>query len=220
MLRKFIFVDTETGQEIILPVTPEGYEIPGEQDVQIVNLTQFGDYALAGYPSIRAFALPQCLFPAQNYPFLVAGGVADPNFYIQFFRTARDERHLVRFVVSDTAVSMEVLISSFSFGEQDGTNDVYAAIELTPYRRLQAAQETRTDTSVTVVTEGAARASDAPQTTQEAHIVQHGDTLWGLCRKYYGDGALYPRLAKYNGIKNPDLIYDGDTILLPPRDQL
>ncbi len=43
MLRKFIFHDVASGQEIILPVTPSSYQVETGQGVQVVNLTQFGD---------------------------------------------------------------------------------------------------------------------------------------------------------------------------------
>ena len=38
-----------------------------------------------------------------------------------------------------------------------------------------------------------------------------GDTLWGICRRYYGDGQLAWKLAEANGIKNANLIYPGQT---------
>ena len=52
------------------------------------------------------------------------------------------------------------------------------------------------------------------------HTVQPGDTLSGICRKYYGNANLYPKLAAYNNIKNPDLIYDGSVLKIPPASAL
>ena len=214
MLRKFIFHDVASGQEIILPVTPSNYQVETGQGVQVVNLTQFGDYALAGFPSIYAFTL-ECMFPAQKYPFLMPGAQPQPNTYITFFERAANEKLVLRFVVSDTLVSREVLVEYIRYGEQDGTNDVYAVLSLMPYRRLQLTSSTsiRIDEEV----QGAARTGDAPTVTQQSYTIQSGDTLWGICRKFYGDGTLAYKLADYNGIQNANLIYDGDTLKLPEK---
>lgn len=213
MLRKFIFHSSADGQEIILPVTPSSYQVETGQGIQVVNLTQFGDYALAGYPSIYAFTL-DCMFPAQSYPFMVGGSTPDPNLYIEFFERAVKERQVLRFVVSDTLVSNEVLVESMRYGEQDGTNDVYVTLSLMPYRRLQVASAP-SNTPTPAPPKGAARTGDAPSVTQQSYTIKRGDTLWGICRRFYGEGKLAYPLAKFNQIKNADLIYDGDTIKIP-----
>lgn len=218
MLRKFIFHSSADGQEIILPVTPSSYQVETGQGIQVVNLTQFGDYALAGYPSIYAFTL-DCMFPAQSYPFMVGGSTPDPNLYIEFFERAVKERQVLRFVVSDTLVSNEVLVESMRYGEQDGTNDVYVTLSLMPYRRLQVASAP-SNTPTPAPPKGAARTGDAPSVTQQSYTIKHGDTLWGICRRFYGEGKLAYPLAKFNQIKNADLIYDGDTIKIPEKSLL
>ena len=218
MLRKFIFHSSADGQEIILPVTPSSYQVETGQGIQVVNLTQFGDYALAGYPSIYAFTL-DCMFPAQSYPFMVGGSTPDPNLYIEFFERAVKERQVLRFVVSDTLVSNEVLVESMRYGEQDGTNGVYVTLSLMPYRRLQVASAP-SNTPTPAPPKGAARTGDAPSVTQQSYTIKRGDTLWGICRRFYGEGKLAYPLAKFNQIKNADLIYDGDTIKIPEKSLL
>lgn len=218
MLRKFIFHSSADGQEIILPVTPSSYQVETGQGIQVVNLTQFGDYALAGYPSIYAFTL-DCMFPAQSYPFMVGGSTPDPDLYIEFFERAVKERQVLRFVVSDTLVSNEVLVESMRYGEQDGTNDVYVTLSLMPYRRLQVASAP-SNTPTPAPPKGAARTGDAPSVTQQSYTIKRGDTLWGICRRFYGEGKLAYPLAKFNQIKNADLIYDGDTIKIPEKSLL
>lgn len=46
------------------------------------------------------------------------------------------------------------------------------------------------------------------------HKVVKGDTLWGIAKKYLGNGARYTELAAINNIKNPNLIYVGQIIKL------
>lgn len=45
--------------------------------------------------------------------------------------------------------------------------------------------------------------------------IKWGDTLWDLAKTYYNNPWKYPKIAKYNGIKNPDHIISGTTIVIP-----
>jgi hypothetical protein len=47
------------------------------------------------------------------------------------------------------------------------------------------------------------------------HVVEKGDTLWGICERYYGDADLWPKLWQMNPfITNPHLLKPGDRITL------
>ncbi|MDR3173968.1 MAG: LysM peptidoglycan-binding domain-containing protein [Treponema sp.] len=50
-----------------------------------------------------------------------------------------------------------------------------------------------------------------------AYKIRWGDTLWDIAAAFYRNPWLYPRIARYNGIKNPDLIISGKTIRIPPK---
>lgn len=45
--------------------------------------------------------------------------------------------------------------------------------------------------------------------------IRWGDTLWDIADAYYKNPWRYPKIAKYNKIKNPDLIISGTDILIP-----
>lgn len=52
-------------------------------------------------------------------------------------------------------------------------------------------------------------------TVPEYHRVDRGDTLWGLCERYFRDPWRWPRLWALNpAITNPHFIYPGDRIRL------
>jgi LysM repeat protein len=47
--------------------------------------------------------------------------------------------------------------------------------------------------------------------------IRWGDTLWDISEAFYRNPWLYSRIARYNGIRNPDLIISGTTIRIPPK---
>ena len=46
-------------------------------------------------------------------------------------------------------------------------------------------------------------------------VVQKGDTLYALSRKFSGRGMYFPQILLFNSIKNPNLIYTGNTLKIP-----
>ena len=47
--------------------------------------------------------------------------------------------------------------------------------------------------------------------------IRWGDTLWDISEAFYRNPWLYPRIARFNNIRNPDLIISGTVIRVPPR---
>jgi hypothetical protein len=50
------------------------------------------------------------------------------------------------------------------------------------------------------------------------YTIRWGDTLWDISEAFYRNPWLYPRIARFNNIRNPDLIISGRTIRVPPKD--
>lgn len=54
-------------------------------------------------------------------------------------------------------------------------------------------------------------AGEAP----DVHVVQRGETLWGICNTYFSNPYQWPRIWSFNPqIKNPNWIYPGDELRL------
>lgn len=56
-----------------------------------------------------------------------------------------------------------------------------------------------------------------PKVSTRYYTIQKGDTLWGIAVKYYGNGSQYTKIynANKNIIKNANLIYPGQKIVIP-----
>jgi LysM repeat protein len=53
----------------------------------------------------------------------------------------------------------------------------------------------------------------------ESYVVQAGDTLWSIAQIFYGDGAMWPRIAEANQeslVNTVDLIHVGLRLTIPP----
>ena len=215
MLRKFIFKNNVTGKEVILPITPESFTIDHGNHIETVNLHTIGDYHLPSGRTLFTCKISGML-PRQQYPFVFAGSSLNPYEYIYFFELTSDKKQVCRFAISDTPTIADVYIENFQYGEKDGTNDVYYTITLRRHMPVQAVQSTDSTSSEITNT----RTTPLNIATPQQYTIQRGDTLWSLCKKFYGDPLLYPKLAKANNIPNPDLIYDGNILIIPDKNSL
>lgn len=221
--RRIIFVNLTTGQEVVLPVTPKEYIIDRGVNIETVNLTGFGDVHLAGDRTLFTERL-EFMLPVQAYPFNDPTTVLEPFHYIDFFELTSDRKEVCRFIVSESRTQCEVLLENLQYRQQEGVGDYYCVLTMRRHRqpnpvRLVGDEGTSSGQAATVSTPARATATPA-QTAVQNHTVQAGDTLSGICRKYYGNANLYPKLAAYNGIPNPNLIYDGSVLKIPPASAL
>lgn len=60
---------------------------------------------------------------------------------------------------------------------------------------------------------------DAPSVTDgvQYYVIEKGDTLSGIAKRYYGNAMEYPKIFEANRevIKDPDLIFPGQKIRIP-----
>lgn len=214
MERTIILKNTDTGQTLTLPVTPSSYPMAAGRAVERLDMAQTGQIALPGLQTLFTGQL-EFFLPAQRYPFMTAGAVTDPQYYIDLLTSWSRDANVCRYIVTGTAVNIPVLLGPLDYGEGDGTNDVTCKLPLYEYRYLEEAK-------VEQVTQNAGRPVDAdsqPQTA-DSYTVAAGDSLWAICKRFYGDGSLAYKLATANSIANPNLIYPGQVLTLPGLDDL
>ena len=213
ILRKIIFLDPSLSFDVVMPVTPPSFTVSKGMGVETMQLNAVGELNLAGGGTLATIRL-ELMFPNQYYPFVTSDTEYGWAYgYVERFKRWIENRTVLHFVVSDTGIDLMVLVENISYGERDGSNDVYATVTLREYRQPLPV---KLDTG----TQNDARTDAAPQTDVIHYTIKSGDSLWSICRKYYGKPTLYPKLAAYNGIKNPNLIITGHTLKIPPVEML
>jgi nucleoid-associated protein YgaU len=87
-------------------------------------------------------------------------------------------------------------------GNVQGVVDVYAN-DLVPY--------------VEPATQAAAAAPAQPE--ERYYVIEKGDTLWAIAKKFLGNGNRYPEVFEANRevIIDPDKIFPGQKIVIPPQ---
>ncbi|WP_317381730.1 hypothetical protein [Megasphaera stantonii] len=127
---------------VVFPVLPSELMVSVNTNHGTVNINNFGDYLMMGKTGLRTLTLSG-FFPAQDYPFAMMG--LAPYTYIAQLETMRTGDSVCQLTVSDTPLSMPCLISSFKFGEKDGSGDVYYELGLTEYRYVTAPETGKTE---------------------------------------------------------------------------
>ena len=59
-------------------------------------------------------------------------------------------------------------------------------------------------------------AGTRPAEDYRIHTVVHGDTLWGIAKKYLGNGSRYKEIVSLNGLKS-NVIYSGMKLKIPNK---
>jgi len=209
---RFSFKDRVTQEELILPVTPASFELSHGVKMETINIHTLGDVNLAGYGIMPSFKV-NCMFPAKYYSFNQSETLTPPYDYIWKLEAWCDKHSVLDWTI-DTLI-VPVLIESITYGEKDGTRDVYATISMRKYRQLYAVKTDSNNTGNSSRTD-----ESTSTTTAKTYTVVSGDTLSAIARKFYGDASLYSKLAKYNNIKNANLIYVSQIINLPDKSLL
>ena len=172
---------------LVMPVTPDTYQWTVGKRIETININALGDVYRPGGMT-RFSGNLDFLLPAQDYPWMEAGSHAEPQYYLDYLNAWAADGKVIRMVITGTEINTLIYIEDVTQSEKDGTGDRYVTVAIREYCDLEAK-----DTIVS------------------------GDTLSVICRRYYGKSSAkyYNALAKYNGIKNPHLIYPGVTIQVP-----
>ena len=202
-------------EELQLPVKPTEFSVNVSHHNTVVNVLQLGDINLMGKTGLRGISLSS-FFPAKAYNFSINTKHKTPIYIVEMIDSWRTSGEPVRVIITDL-LNMEATIESFTWGQRDATGDIYYTLALKEYKKIKTKQATITIKEVIVVKE-TTRETKAPESSSgNTHIVQRGENLWDIAKRYYGDGSQYNKIynANKDKIKDPNRIYAGLVLTIP-----
>ncbi|MGN6713211.1 LysM peptidoglycan-binding domain-containing protein [Anaerocolumna jejuensis] len=221
-----IFFDYN-GTTYRLPTNPEEISVTNTQAVEKYNVLKLGQIVVPTYMELKEYSF-ECEFPHLQYSYVTVKkeeSFKDAKHYMDVFSKWRKQKAPIRFMAGNVTrkdtlykdrINTLVLIEEMSISEKAGEEgDKYVSFKLIEYRDFNKAPYYKIDqkTGKAVKEKG----DSANPKKNGYHVVVKGDTLFGLSKKYYGDGAKYTKIYEANKdkIKNPALIYPGWKLVIP-----
>ena len=132
-------------------------------------------------------------FPGQDSPFYRYAEMT-PKKYRAKIESWKESKEAKRLIITDMGINLAMLIDKCSFKVREGSGDIYYTLELSEYRILTVPVVAA---PLQVKDNGLKQRPDE-SVPAKTHTVGSGDTLWGLAKKYYGDGAQNTRIYSAN----------------------
>lgn len=199
---------TQGGERIMLPITPF-FEPKFSMNNEVINLNEIGSASLAGNEGLYELSI-NSFFPAQQYHFLDDVNVdTNPYFYIDRLESFMRSREPVRLLITETPFNKEMLINNFTWGESDGTRDVYYTIDLVEYKRIEQHKVFDEKTKQVVTVKKTQRFTSAAAVPLALATIGKYDTAWTMAKKLVGDGDKWQELLKKNKISLPSKLKEG-----------
>ena len=183
---------TSGKNSMIFPVTPESYEVTDTWQNEELNINKLGLITMIGKRGLKSVTLSS-FFPKNNYDFIQLGSsaYAGPWSAIKTLQSWRGK--VLTLFISGTAGRVSwpcVIDGDFTYGERDGTGDVYFSIVLKEYKK--------TKTKRTIRKPVKKKAASIGGGLKDPYTTKKDDTINMICRKYFGDTKKKKKIYKRN----------------------
>lgn len=201
-----------------LPVAPSKMRLSMKNRNGFATLLSGEEVSLLKSPGLTEISF-DAMLPQQKYPFgYYPDGFVPASFYLNRLETLKKDRKPFQFLVSRVTpegrllhdTNLKVSLEDYSVSDDAGDGmDATVSIRLREYRAFGLKE-------ISAGSDGAAGSGETRDSKSPAksYVVKKGDCLYNICKAQLGRGDKCWEIAKRNGIKNPNLIYPGQVIVL------
>ena len=217
--------------DLLLPVTPESVSFNISNQNTTINLIDETEFNFIKPPGLTE-ATFDARIPAFPYPFAryKNGVFLDQKYFREEFMKLKNSKKAFMFSISRELPSgkglydtkMLVSLEEYTIKEDAGTGfDITISVTLKQYIEHLTSIANISEDGKTATIEKTRESENAPSpVSNEMYTVKSGDTLWAIAKYYYNDGSKYTLLADANpDIVNPNLIYPGQTLMIPKQQE-
>ena len=199
------------GDDVLtFPITPSELSIQVGSKNKVVTLINEGEVNILKSPSLTEVEF-DARFPMRKYPY--AREFSNFENYWKKFEELKEQKKSFRFIVTRTTpngsrlwdTNLLVSLEDMNLKESaDEGDDVIISFKLKQYKGYGVktsslpASFTKTSNSTTTSTSEKPRTLEGTIKKSKTHIVQSGDCLWNIAKKYYGDGSKYTKIYNAN----------------------
>lgn len=204
------------------PVLPGEYKVQGSRGIETVNINAVGETDLGGMRGLRTVSFSSFFPKRYNPSYCEFRGIKNPQRYVKQIEQMMNGG-IVKLIITGTAINFPCRISSFEWGEDDGTGDIRFSITLKEHRKIATSQssvvaESQVTTQTTSEDTSAKDTAKREDTREKpkTYTVKRGDCLSSIARKLTGSSDWHALYEQNKGIigSNPNLIKDGTVLTI------
>lgn len=205
-------------EKIKLPFLPDSYEIQVPQNNETLVTANGTEITLIGKGGLRTISWSSW-FPKGKPNYIVTPSyTGKPMSYIR--KLGKMKGKIVELMISGI-INCQTTIESLTYGQNDGTGDIYYSIELREYRGVETKSKEKKTKEVVSKNDSKVKKPATKTNTKEVksqtYTVKKGDTLTGIAKKLTGTSsnwkAIYNTNKKVIG-SNPNKIYPGQKLVI------
>lgn len=208
---------------VLLPVTPSKLQLKIGNANKTYTLMNDGEINVLKSPKLTDVSF-DVMLPSVNYPFAVYedGVFKPPTDFLALFERLKANEEPFQFIVNRTYpnramyfdTNMKVSLEDYTIKEdaKEGM-DLIVSISLKQYRDYSTKKYKVKKKKLKKKKNRASKKVKLPTT----YTTKKGDTLWGLAKRFYGDGSKYKVIQKKNKkkIQNANKIGRGQKLTIP-----
>ena len=213
---------------VLMPITPSKVKVKINNQNKTLTLINGEEINILKDAKLTDVSFDVVL-PQVPYPF-TNGGAQSADYYLSLFERLKQSKTPFQWILNRSRPDgVALFYSNLTVGLEDYqiTDDAKEGFDLTVSVKLK--QYRAFGTKTVQITPSPAPSQPATATVQKPprettsapkaanYTVKSGDCLWNIAKKQLGDGSRWKEIYELNKdkIKNPNLIYSGQSLTMP-----